>query len=184
MKYVTDLFGRILFLPTFLPLTSRYGYYDNTYDEELDYFYDPYTPDDDDDPWAPPAVPPPEEPVYPEIGYVLNNYFSVFFVGNATGEVITAAKYPYQRTENGDPLFSYKIKPTASGTDFVIADNDGEFIVSIHEQLTGKFCVLLSWDREFMKVKVWGGVTTEPLVSLRRSGRAVTFDSDNIIIGG
>lgn len=188
-NYITDYGGQILFYPTNgLPPAEWAGNYDNAYDEQDDY-YDPYVPKDPepgDDPYVPyePYDPPDPEPIeYPGIDYFSSSNLTIFFVGYAKGETITAASYPYQRTESGRPLFSYKIVQTATGTDFVIADYTGEFSVSIGEQLTGRFCALLTWTAGVMTIKVWGGGTSDPEMSASKSTRQVSFDSSKIIAG-
>ena len=96
---------------------------------------------------------------------------------------MTAASYPYQRTENGDPLFRYTITTGVGQTDFTISDNIGDMTVSISEELLGKYCAKLTHRRGRMTVKVWGGGTTEPFEIASISSRDVTFDSDKIIAG-
>jgi len=107
-----------------------------------------------------------------------NGEFNIFVVGYGGGRY---AKYPYQRTENGVPLFQYTITSSVGNTDFTITDNIGEFTISIEEELVGKFCALLTLGKGRMSVRVWGGGTTEPYEMIAISSRNVTFDATKII---
>lgn len=178
-----DYDGRcLIWLPVYEHVTSTEG---NDYKEDQDDYYDPYAPSDDtDDPWEDPGPPPPPLPIeYPAVPSIDNGEFSIFFVGCSYTPTLIAAKYPYHRTENGDPLFKYTITTGVGQTDFTISDNIGDMTVSISEELLGKYCTKLTHRRGRMTVKVWGGGTTEPFEIATISPRNVTFDASKIIAG-
>ena len=144
-------------------------------------YYDPSDDDDDEDIWVDPG-PPDIEPVeYPPLLSVSNSEFSIFTVGYCYDDDFPAASYPYQMTENAKPVFKYTVCPDgAGGTDFIVEDNIGEFVVHIDEILYGHFCSLMVMWAGFMSIKVWGGDTSEPYEVTGISTRRVTFDHSKI----
>lgn len=173
----------IIWMPHFLPSTTHHAdTTGNDYDEDRDDFYDPYEDDDPDDPWEDPGLPPEESIDYPTVPSINNGEFTIFFTGYGASSLV-AASYPFQRTENGRPLFQYMIQTEPGMTNFTISDNIGDSIISIEEELIGKFCAKLTHRAGQMTVKVWGGSTTEPFEIASVSSRNVTFDSSKIIAG-